>query len=73
MNNSTGGLMNLFVKDLLSVELILMNTGLLKDNKSAYNVQVLLIAACNAQMIPYVMYVMMNSTGGLMKLNVNNS
>jgi hypothetical protein len=73
MNNSIGLLMNLFVKDLLNVELILMNTGLLKDNKSAYNAQVLLITACNAQMILYVMYVMKNSTGGLMNLNVNNS
>jgi hypothetical protein len=45
MNNSIGGLMNLFVKDLLNVELILMNTGLKKDNKSAYNAQMLLIAA----------------------------
>jgi hypothetical protein len=45
MTNSTGGLMNLFVKDLLNVELILMNTGLKKDNKSAYNAQMLLKAA----------------------------
>jgi hypothetical protein len=57
----------------LNVELILMNTGLKKDNKSAYNAQMLLIAAWDVQMILYVMYVMKNTTGGLKKVNVNHS
>jgi hypothetical protein len=73
MNNSTGGLMKEFVKHLMNVVLMFMNTGLKKDNKSAYIAQMLLIAVTDAQMILFVMNVMLNSTGGLMKLNANNS
>jgi hypothetical protein len=43
MTHSTGLLKTEFVKDLLNVVLMFMNTGLKKDNKSAYNVLMLLI------------------------------
>jgi hypothetical protein len=36
----TGGLSKVFVKTLLSVVLILMNTGLKQENKSAYLAQI---------------------------------